>query len=180
MISWIVNSLFNNQINISLWNNFVAFIGSQSTEYNCHGNFHGHNDCWGRNLCTLIGGLKSKMAVTGGPGQISLQWCHNECHNISHYQHLNCLLSHLFKCTSKKSSKLFVTGLCEENPPLTRPVTQKIFQFDKAIMSCYKFGVLNSSDGVIWIFQKNEVNTFVVDALAPFARLLATQGPVSI
>ena len=89
MISWIVNSLFNNQLNISLWNNFVAFIGSQSTEYDCNysvcpymtpsfhsidtrvmfqfnkilsdqhrnfrGNFHGHNDCWGRNLCTLIG-----------------------------------------------------------------------------------------------------------------------------
>ena len=34
-------------------------------------------------------------------------------------QHLDYLLNHLFRITSKKTSKLHVTGLCEGNPPVT-------------------------------------------------------------
>ena len=48
-----------------------------------------------------------------------LQWCHNERDGISNHRHLYCLLSHFFKCSSKKTSKLRVTGLCEGNPPVT-------------------------------------------------------------
>ena len=47
----------------------------------------------------------------------SLQWHHNE--RISNHQHLYCLLNHLFRHRSKKTSKLRVTGLCEGNSPLT-------------------------------------------------------------
>ena len=49
----------------------------------------------------------------------SLQWCHNECNGISNHQHLDCLLNRLFRCISKKASKLCVTGLCEGNSPVT-------------------------------------------------------------
>ena len=43
--------------------------------------------------------------------QIPIQWGHNECHELS--WRLNCLLNRLFRRTSKKTSKLAVTGLCE-------------------------------------------------------------------
>ena len=44
---------------------------------------------------------------------------HNERNRISNHWHLKCLLRRLFKCRSKKTSKLHVTGLCEGNPPVT-------------------------------------------------------------
>ena len=49
----------------------------------------------------------------------SLQWCHNEHDDISNHMRFDCLLSHLFRCRSKKISKLHVIGLCEGNSPVT-------------------------------------------------------------
>ena len=50
----------------------------------------------------------------------SLHWRHNEQDSISNHRRLDCLLNHLFKHKSKTTSKLFrVTGLCEENSPVT-------------------------------------------------------------
>ena len=49
---------------------------------------------------------------------VPLQWRHNERDGVSNHQHLDCLLSRLLRCTSKKSSKLLVTGHCEGNPPV--------------------------------------------------------------
>ena len=49
----------------------------------------------------------------------TLQWCHNERDCISNQRRLNCLLSHLFRHRSRKTSKLCVTGLCEGNSPVT-------------------------------------------------------------
>ena len=48
-----------------------------------------------------------------------LQWCHNECNGVSNHWHLDCVLNHLFRRRSKKTSKLWVNGLCEGNPPVT-------------------------------------------------------------
>ena len=48
-----------------------------------------------------------------------LRWCHNEHDGISNHQHLNCLLNRLFRCRSKKTSRLHVIGLCEGNSPVT-------------------------------------------------------------
>ena len=53
----------------------------------------------------------------------SLQWRQNEHDSISNHQSPDCLLNRLFRCRSKKTSKLCVTGLCE-----------KKFLFDDAIM----------------------------------------------
>ena len=50
---------------------------------------------------------------------ISLQWRHNERHRISNHRRQDCLLNRLFRCRSKKTSKLRVTGLCEGNSPVT-------------------------------------------------------------
>ena len=45
----------------------------------------------------------------------ALQWRLNEGRGVSNHRHL----SHLFRRTPGKTSKLCVTGLCEGNPPVT-------------------------------------------------------------
>ena len=49
----------------------------------------------------------------------SLQWRHNEPDGVSNHRRLDCLLNRLFRCRSKKTSKLRVTGLYEGNSPVT-------------------------------------------------------------
>ena len=70
-----------------------------------------------------------------------LQWRHNEYDGVSNHQPHDCLLNHLFRRRSKKTSKLRVTGLYAgnspwpANPPRKEPVTRKMFPFDEVIMS---------------------------------------------
>ena len=49
----------------------------------------------------------------------ALQWRHNGRDGVSNHQHHDCLLNRLFRCRSKKTSKLRVTGLCAGNSPVT-------------------------------------------------------------
>ena len=49
----------------------------------------------------------------------SLNWRHNETDGVSNHRPWYCLLNCLFRCSSKKTSKLCVTGLCVENSPGT-------------------------------------------------------------
>ena len=48
----------------------------------------------------------------------TLQWRHNGDDSVSNHQPHDCLLNCLFRCRSKKTSKLRVTGLCVGNSPL--------------------------------------------------------------
>ena len=48
-----------------------------------------------------------------------LQWRHNGHDSVSNHQPYDCLLNHLFRCKSKKTSKPRVTGLCAWNSPVT-------------------------------------------------------------
>ena len=48
-----------------------------------------------------------------------LQWRHNERDDVSYHRRLGCLLNHLIRHRSKKTSKLRVTGLCEGNSRVT-------------------------------------------------------------
>ena len=48
-----------------------------------------------------------------------IQWRHNGCDSVSDHQRHDCLPNRLFRCRSKKISKLRVTGLCAGNSPLT-------------------------------------------------------------
>ena len=48
-----------------------------------------------------------------------LQSRHNKRDGVSNHQPHDCLLNRLFRRRSKKASKLRVTGLCAENPPVT-------------------------------------------------------------
>ena len=56
--------------------------------------------------------------VWGGLIQ-ALRWRHNDRDGVSNRQCLNCLLSHLFRRRSKKTSKLHFTDLREGNLPVT-------------------------------------------------------------
>ena len=49
----------------------------------------------------------------------SLHWRHNERDDVSSDQHHDCLLSRLFMCRSKETSKLCVTGFCVGNSLVT-------------------------------------------------------------
>ena len=49
----------------------------------------------------------------------SLQWGHNGQNGISNHQPHDCLLNHLFKHRSQKTSKFCTTGLCAGNSPGT-------------------------------------------------------------
>ena len=64
----------------------------------------------------------------------SLRGRHYGRDSVSHYQPHQCLLNHLFRRRSKKTSKLRVTGLCVGNSPHKWPVTRKMSPFDDVIM----------------------------------------------
>ena len=48
-----------------------------------------------------------------------LQWRHKGIDSVSNHQPRECLLNHLIRCRSKKTSKLRATGLCAGNSPET-------------------------------------------------------------
>ena len=48
-----------------------------------------------------------------------LRWRHNGRDGVSNHQPHHCLLNHLFRRRSKKTSKIRVTGLCTGNSPVT-------------------------------------------------------------
>ena len=70
----------------------------------------------------------------------TLQWRYNKRDGVSNHWRLNCLLNHLFKRRSKKTSKLRVTGLCEGNSlvtgefPAQKASNAEMFPFDDVIM----------------------------------------------
>ena len=49
----------------------------------------------------------------------NLLWRHNGHDSVSNHQPHDCLFNHLFRCRSKKTPKLCVTGLCAGNSPGT-------------------------------------------------------------
>ena len=53
------------------------------------------------------------------PNMYPLHWRHNERDCVLSHWRFSCLLNCLFRCRSKKTSKLRVNGLCEGNYPVT-------------------------------------------------------------
>ena len=76
----------------------------------------------------------------GSPTGSTLQLRHNERDGVSNHRRFDCLLNRLFRCRSKKTSKLRVTGLCggTHRWPVDSshkgPVTRKMYPFDDVIM----------------------------------------------
>ena len=86
--------------------------------------------------CGPSGNWETNAALICAP----LHWRQNDHDGVSNHQPHGCLLNRLFRCRSKKTSKLRVTGLCAGNSPgpvnspHKRPVTRKMFPFDDVIM----------------------------------------------
>ena len=55
----------------------------------------------------------------------ALPWRQNEQNHILNHWRLECLLNCLLRGTPKKTSKLRVNGMCEENPPVTSGLTSQ-------------------------------------------------------
>ena len=75
-----------------------------------------------------------------------LRWRHNELAGASNHQPHDCLFNRLFTLGSKKTSKLYVTGLYAGNSPVTsvfpakKPVTQKCFHLmTSSCANCLRF-----------------------------------------
>ena len=83
------------------------------------------------------------------PNGWTLQWRHNVRGSISNHQPHDCFLNRLFRCRSKKTSKLRVTGLCvgnsSVNSPHKWPVTWKMFPFDDVMMEISAIAVIQFS-----------------------------------
>ena len=88
------------------------------------------------------------------------KWRHNERDGISNHQRLDCLLNHLFRRRSMKTSKLHVTGLCEGNSPVNSPhkgsVTRKMFPFDDVIMCSFHY-VSFHTWSIYWVYPTHTV-----------------------
>ena len=86
--------------------------------------------------CFLAIGELAKCCETS----LSLQWRHDEHDGVSYHQPHDCLLNRSYRHRSKKTWKLCVIGLCEENSPVTGefphkgPVTRKMFPTDDVIV----------------------------------------------
>ena len=69
-----------------------------------------------------------------------IQWRHKKRNGVSNHQPHDCFLKRFFRCKTKKTSKLHVTGLCEGNSPVPvnsphkGPVTRKLLPFDDVVM----------------------------------------------
>ena len=63
--------------------------------------------------------INANNGITFMTQHMSLLWRHNECDDVSNNQPHDCLLNRSFRCRSKKTSKLRVTGLCAGNSPVT-------------------------------------------------------------
>ena len=95
-----------------------------------------HLKTWSANWQPLSSGSVGPFWLSA----VSLQWRHNERDGVTNHQRHNCLLNHLFRRRSKKTSKLRGTGLCAGNSPgpvnspHKGPITQKLFPFYDVIM----------------------------------------------
>ena len=70
-------------------------------------------------LVRFIQSRKSPLCIPAIVFSQPLQWHHNERDGVSNPQPNGHLLNRSFRCRSKKTPKLRVTGLCEENSPVT-------------------------------------------------------------
>ena len=108
----IVKSVYTNlgnKLQCNLKRNSYIFL--RKCIWKCHlwndGNFVSASMCW----CSIT--------EFGHHWFRTLQSCHNGHDSVSNHQPHDCLLSRLFRCRSKKTSKLRVTGLCAGNSPET-------------------------------------------------------------
>ena len=81
----------------------------------------------------------------------TLQWRHNEHDGVSNHRRLDCLLNRLFRCRSKKTSKLSITGLCEGNLPVTGGFpSQRASNINVSISWCHLDEWVTCRKNIVW------------------------------
>ena len=75
----------------------------------------------------------------------SLRWRHNGRDSVSNHQLHICLLNRLFRCWSKKTSKLRVTGLCAGNSPGTGEFPAQMASYVKNVSMWWRLHVGSNS-----------------------------------
>ena len=76
-----------------------------------------------------------------------LQWRHNGCDGVSNHQPHHCLLNHLFRRRSKKTSKLRFTGLCAGNSPMSGEFPAQIASNAKNVSIWWRHHIFTNSIG---------------------------------
>ena len=99
----------NTSTKITTWNAELPFLASISLEIGLLIAYASYS----------FPGIQKTWRVWRREGHSSLLWRHNGRGSISNHQPRDCLLNRLFRRTSKKTSKLRVTGLCAGNSPVT-------------------------------------------------------------
>ena len=109
-----------------------------------------------------------------------LRWRHSGRDSVSDHQPRDCLLNHLFRRRSKKTSKLRVTGLCAGNSPGTdefpAQMASKVFPFDDVIMETW---VPRYNDTALYLIMAFTDRHFGhVEHLAFFQWIMASRNPL--
>ena len=82
----------------------------------------------------------------------SLWWRHNGRDSVSNHQPHDCLLKLLFRRTSKKTSKLCVTGLCTWNAPGTGEFPAQMASNVENVSTCWRHHVYIYTHTYIYIY----------------------------
>ena len=89
------------------------------THNNGHGIFSFGLLLWYYRVCQIyVNHLVILLHLLWAKSTDTLLGRHNERDAVSNHQPHDCLLNHLFRRSSKKTSKLHVAGLCEGNSPV--------------------------------------------------------------
>ena len=115
-------------------------------------------DCYQTSVCTYMPLVYLSGVITQLFMYITMTSLWRD--GVSYHQPQQCLLNRLFRCISKKTSKLRVTGLCggihrwPVNSPHKWPVTRKMFPFDDVIMMCRR----NNPNSRTWLDHTDSFN----------------------
>ena len=92
----------------------------------------------------------------------ALQWRQNERNCVSNRRRLDCLFNRLFRCRSKKTSKLHVTGICEGNSPVTDEFPAQRASYAENVSICWRHhGVLFYERSHLITFRKIQDNIYI-------------------
>ena len=93
--------------------------------------------------------LNSLLFMINVPVPYTLQWHHNVHDSISNHQPHDCLLNHLFRHRSKKTSKLHVTGLCARNSPGTGEFPAQMASYTENVSIWWRHHDIRSKNLVV-------------------------------
>ena len=103
---------------------------------------------------------------------IALQWRHNGHDGISNHQPHHCLLNRLFRRTSKKTSKLRVTGLCAGNSPGTGECPAQMASYAENVHIWWRHhGSFVRDDQCIYLTNEQMIKSFDVYIVVNLKRL---------